>query len=172
MTEKKVFSVFARGARAVLFAVCALAVVLTLVVTLGPKILAGDPQTQEASAPVETEAPVDPMTQFRTEREQLYAMQTAQLNEIIYGEKTDDETRAMAQRQLLTMLAQAEKQTTLEGILHARGFPDAVVTVAEDSVNVLLRADIVTSQEASVVLDLVLRETGVTGGNVKIIPIN
>ena len=44
--------------------------------------------------------------------------------------------------------------------------------MAEDSVNVLLRADIVTSQEASVVLDLVLRETGVTGGNVNIIPIN
>lgn len=125
-------------------------------------------QAVGASAGVQTE---DPLAQFRLEREQLRARQEAQLNEIVYGEKTDDETAAQAQRQMLSLMQRAEQEATLEGILHSRGFGDAVVSVGERSANVLLRREAVTQRESAVILELVMRETGLTGGNVKIIPV-
>ena len=46
------------------------------------------------------------------------------------------------------------------------------MTVSDASVNVILRAEALTRRETAVILDLVLRETGVTAGNVKILTIN
>ena len=114
----------------------------------------------------------DAVATFRTEREQLRAMQKAQLNEIVHDDATEAEIAALAQRQLMELCSREEHELTLEGLLTLRGFDDPVVTVQSDSVNVLLRAELVTQQECSVILDLVCRETGVQSGNVKIIPIN
>jgi len=114
----------------------------------------------------------DPVTSFRTIRQQLRAMQKAQLNDIAHSAETDADISAMAQRQLLDLCAREEDEMLLEGVLAMRGWENAVVTVHEDSVNVILQADMVTQQETSVILELVCRETGVQGGNVKIIPVN
>lgn len=121
-----------------------------------------------ASADVQAQ---DPLAQFQLEREQLRARQEAQLNDIIYSEKTDTETASLAQRQLLSLMRRAGQEATLEGILRSRGFEDAVVSVGERSANVLLRREAVTQRESAVILDLVMHETGLTGGNVKIIPV-
>ena len=123
-------------------------------------------------APVNAAVQEDAVAAFRTEREQLRAMQKAQLNEIVHGDGSEPEIAALAQRQLMELCSREEHELTLEGLLTLRGFDDPVVTVQSDSVNVLLRAELVTQQECSVILDLVCRETGVQSGNVKIIPIN
>lgn len=116
--------------------------------------------------------PTDPATSFKTLRQQLRAMEKAQLSEIAYGLETEPELAAMAQRQLLELCQREEQELTLEGVLAMRGYDEPVVTVHKDSVNVILRAELVTQQESSVILELVCRETGVQSGNVKIIPIN
>ena len=64
------------------------------------------------------------------------------------------------------------KRQTLEGVLRARGYEDAVVTVHQDSVNVLVKAVSLSKSDSAVILELVSRETGQTGGNIKIIPLN
>ena len=114
----------------------------------------------------------DPLEDFRTEREQLRSMQTAQLNDIIHDGETDSQTRALAQRTLIDLMAWSEQETTIEGVLRARGYADCVATIHEDTANVLVRAEALTRQETAVILELVLRETDVDSGNVKIIPIN
>lgn len=127
-----------------------------------------DAPVAEVIAPVQEDA----VAAFRTEREQLRSMQKSQLNEIVHGDGTEAEIASLAQRQLIELCSREEHELTLEGLLALRGFDDPVVTVQSDSVNVLLRREIVTQQECSVILDLVCRETGVQSGNVKIIPIN
>ena len=129
--------------------------------------------TATFAAPEPTPDPQsDPLEEFLLEREQLRGMHSAQLNDIIYGENTDEETRALAQRTLLSLLSWAEQETTIKGILRARGYADCAVTVHEDTANVLVRAEALTREESAVILELVLRETDVESGNVKIIPIN
>ena len=136
---------------------------------------AGRSSVEEGAQAVVAEASTgeeDAIATFRMEREQLRAMQKAQLNEIIHSDATEAEIAALAQRQLMDICSREEHELTLEGLLTLRGFDDPLVTVQSDSVNVLLRTQVVTQQECSIILDLVCRETGVQSGNVKIIPIN
>ena len=109
---------------------------------------------------------------FRLLREQLRAMEKAQLNDVAHGANTDPELASMAQKQLLALCEREEQELTLEGVLALRGWEDPVVTVHADSVNVLLKAQAVTRQESAAILELVCRETGVKSGNVKIIPMD
>ena len=115
--------------------------------------------------------PADALQSFRLEREQLRAREEAQLNEIIYSDGSG-ELAGQARQRLMDMLDRAEAENMLEGVLRARGFDDAVVTVGERSANVLLRREAPLNQrETAVILELVMRETGLTGGSVKIIPV-
>ena len=123
------------------------------------------------SAPVYSQVQSDPMTAFRLERQQLRSRQEAQLNDIIHAPDGDGEIVALARKQLLDMLEHARQESTLEGILQSRGFEDALVSVSGAGANVMLRGEEVTAAQSAVILDLVMRETGLTGGNVKIIPV-
>lgn len=123
------------------------------------------------SAPAYSAVKTDPMAGFRLEREQLRARQEAQLNDIIHAGDVDAETASHARRQLLDMLEHARAENAIEGILQSRGFEDALVSVSDAAANVLIRGGALTSAQSAVILDLVMRETGLTGGNVKIIPV-
>lgn len=133
---------------------------------------AGSPEAVPAQSAQIVEAAENPVTAFRTEREQLRARQKSQLNDIIYNASSDETTVMLAQRQLMELMRSEEAELTLEGVLRLRGFEDALVTVHTDSVNVIVRTEALTQRETAVITELVLRETGVTGGNVKILPIN
>ncbi len=123
------------------------------------------------SAPVYSRIESDPMAAFRLEREQLRARQEAQLNDIIHDADADGETRAQARRTLLDMLEHARSENAIEGILQSRGFENALASVSASAANVLIRGEGLTHAQSAVILDLVMRETGLTGGNVKIIPV-
>lgn len=114
----------------------------------------------------------DPIFEFRKEREQLRMLQKSQLNDIIHDPETDQEIIDLAQRRLLGMMEAEKQETILEGILQMRGFEEAVAIMNGESANILLKKEVLTPQETAVILDLVLRETGIKSGNVKIIPIN
>lgn len=109
---------------------------------------------------------------FKTLRQQLRAMEKAQLNDVAHDSESDQELAQMARRQLLELCDREEQEMTLEGVLSLRGYTDPVVTVHANSVNVILKCEGVSRQESGVILELVCRETGVQAGNVKIIPIN
>ena len=114
----------------------------------------------------------DPLTAYRTEREQLRQKHRAELNDIIHDGDTDPETLAMAQRQLMAQIQREETETTLEGLLAARGFGEAVVSATAQSVNVMVPAETLDRRQTAMILEMTLRETGVMAGNVKILAIN
>lgn len=152
--------------------IIALAIMLLLAADTAITLrLAGHESPRAASAPAYSEARKDPMDAFRLEREQLRARQEAQLNDIIHTDGTDARIVADAQTQLMGLLARSESETALEGILGARGFGEVLVSVSEGAANVLVRKEALTAAESAVILDLVMRQTGLTGGNVKIIPV-
>ena len=93
------------------------------------------------------------------------------MNDIIHAPDGDGEIVALARKQLLDMLEHARQESTLEGILQSRGFEDALVSVSDSAANVLIRGDGPTHAQSAVILDLVMSQTGLTGGNVKIIPV-
>ena len=133
--------------------------------------MAAKSTNRAGSAPAYSPAAADPMARFRLEREQLRAREEAQLNDIIHDPGGDEAIGARAREQLLSLLDRSEKELALEGILQSRGFEDALVSLSDASANVLLRREGLTSAETAVILELVSRETGLTGGTIKVIPI-
>lgn len=150
----------------------AAALVLCGMLGYGVGISVSKGKTVEMPLSLETSATVDPIVQFRTERQQLRQMQIEQLNEIVYGGSADAEMVAMARQRQMELMEWSEQELTLEGVLRLREFEDVLVTVHTDSVNVMVRSDALTREQTAVILELVMRETGISGGNVKIIPIN
>ncbi|MBR3927637.1 MAG: SpoIIIAH-like family protein [Clostridia bacterium] len=107
--------------------------------------------------------------EFRLERTRVRELETVQLTQLMNDPGVNEETRLEAARALNEMGRQMEAETTIEGILKMRGHEDAVVTVHAGSVNVVLKTGADDKNECAFILDLVLRETGQTAGNVKII---
>ena len=149
-----------------------LAVLLTAGITcrlVKERPVSAQPASSEAVA---AEAS-DPLTEYRTQRQQLRQREQQQQNDILHTPGGDPEVVALAQREWIDLMDREEKETAIEGILSARGFGEVLASVSDQCANVLLRADsTLTQRETAVILDLVMRQTGFTGGNVKIIPIN
>ena len=61
-----------------------------------------------------------------------------------------------------------ENKLTIEGLLVASGFEDAIVTVQTGSVNVVLKAKEITKEQAAKILEIVRQETGESPQNIKI----
>ena len=114
----------------------------------------------------------DPLASFEINRQQLRARRRAQLNELIHDAGADEDTLLAARRQLLDDMEREDQEETLQGLLRARGFEGAVASVSGGTACVFVRAQSLNRQQAAVILELVTRQTGITGGNVKIIPIN
>ena len=150
----------------------AIVFLLLLTASVCARIRRDAPRAMSAESTALSATQADPMTRFRTEREALRSRRTGELNDIIHSPSADTETVNLAQRQLMELMETQETETRLEGILRLRGFEDALVTVAPSSVNVILEKRAPSRRENAVILDLILRETGVTAGNVKILSLN
>lgn len=153
-------------------AACAIVAALIITAAVCVYIKRDAPRAMRAESTAVMAEQGDPVQQFRTEREELRSRHIAELNDIIHSDTADEETVNMAQRQLMDLMKTGETEQKLEGLLQMRGFADALVTVSDASVNVILQNDAPTRQQNAVILDLILRETGVTAGNVKILSIN
>lgn len=124
-------------------------------------------RSEEAAA---AERP-DALQAFSEERARVRQMESAVLSTMAADEEADAATRARARSELLTLTSHMETETTVEGVLRMRGFEDAVVTVSTNSVNVVVRADALSQAESAAILELVMRETGQSGANVKIMTV-
>ncbi|MDL2206582.1 SpoIIIAH-like family protein [Eubacteriales bacterium OttesenSCG-928-N13] len=135
------------------------------------------PIFQPQDEPVMVVAPtiasnIDPILAFTEERTAVREQEQQQLQAIMQDETADASLKLDAGQRLMTLSDWIEKEVTIEGVLRIRGFQDPVASVHQDSVNVMVRAENLTRTQSAQILELVSRETGLTGGNIKIIPIH
>lgn len=106
---------------------------------------------------------------YKTNRESVRNKEVSYLDSIISDETSDAETVKDAQDQKIEIVQQMENELTIEGLLMASGFEDAIVTVQTGSVNVVLKAKEITKEDAAKVLEIVRQETGEPAQNIKVI---
>ena len=109
---------------------------------------------------------------FAADRNAVREEELSQLMSIAGDPATGDSIREAAQKRVMPLREWMEQEATIADVLVARGYEQPVVTVHSESVNVVVKAESLTGEEAGIILELVVRETGAAGGNVKIIPIN
>ena len=128
------------------------------------QVLAGQATSAESSEDT------DALAEFRTERASSRVTQMAALDKLIDGD--DAQVSSDAAQQKLELVGYMETETTLEGLLHAQGWTDAVCTVHADSCNVLVRAESLDDAQTASILTLASAETGLSAANIKIIPVD
>ena len=107
--------------------------------------------------------------QYKSERLANREDEITYLESVINNTNTDQTTLNEAQQMKMEIVANMELETTLEGLLVAKGFEDAIVTFGTTSVNIVVKDTELTQAKVAQILDVVTTETQYTAGEVKII---
>ena len=106
---------------------------------------------------------------YKANRESVRQTEVAYLDTIIDNENSDVDTVKDAQNQKIEIVRSMEAELQIEGLLVAAGFSDAIVTVQAGSVNVVLDATEISSEDAAKILEIVREETDEPAQNIKVI---
>lgn len=105
---------------------------------------------------------------FRSNRQKTRDKELEDLDTIINNASTDAATLSDAQQMKLQISSNMEKELIIEGLLVARGFEDAVVTINNGSINVIVKQDTITTEQAAQIYDTVVSETSAKAADIKI----
>jgi stage III sporulation protein AH len=104
------------------------------------------------------------------EREQERSKEVAYIKSIVENPNSDEEMVKEAQSQLLEITSNMESELVIENLIKAKGFPDAIVIIHRENVNVIVDKPELVPEEIAIILDIVKRESGIETNNIKIIP--
>lgn len=104
-------------------------------------------------------------------REQTRAKNKDTLNEIINNTNVADSVKEDAVARLIEITKIAETENATELMLNGRGFDDAVVSVLDGKVDVVVNASALSDQQLAQIEDIVTKKTGITLENIAIYPV-
>lgn len=142
----------------------------------GPRQAAGpgDSLTGDASLPAAAGAGaamrrgrLDPDA-FRAERERLRSREMELAGRVLEDPNASDERKSQAQLELVQLLQRSRRELEIEQLLAAAGVEDAVVSIGEGGVQVVVTQPL-TVQSAARIGELVARMAGVRRENISII---
>lgn len=113
----------------------------------------------------------DYAAQVKLNREQVRSKNREMLQSIIDNESLEEAQKQDAVNEMIKLTDVAEKEANAEMMLEAKGFSNVVVSIGEDSCDVVLDMGEVTDAKRAQVEDIVKRKTGVAAENIVITPI-
>lgn len=114
----------------------------------------------------------DVISQARLTREQVRSKNKEALLEVINNTNITEEQKQNAIDNMIALTSVAEKEAAAEMLLDAKGYTDAVVSITDNSVDVVVNLAQVDDAGRAQIEDIVKRKTGVTPENIVITPIH
>ena len=108
---------------------------------------------------------------YRTDRQATRDQTILYLDAIIANEASSQEAIASAEASKLEIMRNMELELVLEGLIKSLGFEDAFVTNSTENINVIVKQEVLSDDEANSILDVIVRETEKDATNVIIIPV-
>ena len=105
-------------------------------------------------------------------REQVRAKNKETLQAIIDNADIAEDQKADAVAQMVEMTQRAEQEVAIETLLASKGFQDAVVSLTEDSADVVVDVADLSDAKRAQIEDIVTRKAEVNAANVVITPIH
>lgn len=107
----------------------------------------------------------------RLTREQTRAKNKEMLLEIVDNTNVSEAQKEEAVSSIVKLTEIAEKESATEILLGAKGFDDVVVSIVDDSVDVIVNANELTEQQIAQIEDIVKRKTEIAAENIVISPV-
>ena len=111
---------------------------------------------------------VDFIAEVQLNREQVRTKNQEALMEIINNANLADEQKQSAVDNMVRMTQIAEKENATEALLATKGFDSAVVSITDDSVDVVLGMTAISDAERAQVEDIVKRKTEMPADSITI----
>lgn len=108
---------------------------------------------------------------YRTDRSATRDTEILYYNAIISSETATDEAKANAETLKLSLIAQMEKELSLEYLIKGLGFDDAIITTSANYINVIVKSDALVSAEVAQIVAVVTEQTEYGLASIKIIPV-
>lgn len=112
------------------------------------------------------------VAQAKVNREQVRAKNKETLQAIIDNADIAEDQKADAVAQMVEMTQRAEQEVAIETLLASKGFRDAVVSLTEDSADVVVDVADLSDAKRAQIEDIVTRKAEVNAANVVITPIH
>ena len=111
---------------------------------------------------------LDSLSGAKLLKEQVRARNKETLLEIINNGNISEEQKQEAIDGMIAITDAAEKETAAEILLQAKGFDDAVVSIADGMVDVVINTSDLTEAQRAQIEDIVVRKTGIGAENIVI----
>ena len=118
-----------------------------------------------------TVASLDYAAEMKLNREQIRSKNNETLLEIINNSTIDESLKQDAINKMIAMTDIAEREAAAEMLLEAKGFSDVVVSITDDTCDVVLNMGEVTDAKRAQVEDIVKRKTNISADKIVITPI-
>lgn len=109
-------------------------------------------------------------TEYRIERERTRSEQIEILREIVSNPNSSAQLRQEAQRKLIGISDNLEKESKIENTLIAKGFRDAIVVIQQEAVMVIIPSNGFRQDEIARIADIVVKIVGCELEDVVIVP--
>ncbi len=110
--------------------------------------------------------------EHRLSRDKLRGNLIDRLNEIVDNDKTNNEIRKEAQREIIRLGNVSEKELYIEGLIKAKGFDEVLVFLKEEEARIVVSTDELTEQDVVKILEIVKSETELDTKQIKIMKKN
>ena len=104
-------------------------------------------------------------------REQTRAKNKETLLELVNSNTASEAQKEKAMNEIVAMTAVNEQETATENLLAAKGFQDVVVTIVDDSVDVIVNAESLKEQQIAQIEDVVKRKLECASDKIVISPV-
>lgn len=109
---------------------------------------------------------VSTLSAARLLKEQTRAKNREVLEEIVNNEVLDSAQKEEAVANMVALTDRSEKEMEAEILLSAKGFPQTVVSIDDNSVDVVVCADTLNDAQLAQIMDIVTRKTKISAENV------
>jgi len=108
----------------------------------------------------------DYFSSAKLKREQTRSKNKTMLMDLLADASATEEQRNLAFGKIVALAETAEIENATELLLEAKGFDGAVVSIVENSVDVVINASAVTDGQIAQIEDIVIRKTGMNAENI------
>ena len=112
------------------------------------------------------------VAQAKVAREQVRAQNKETLQAIIDNTNISEEEKSDAIAQMVKMTELSEQEVAIETLMASKGFSDSVVSLTEDSADIVVNSAELTDANRAQIEDIVTRKSDISPENIVITPIN
>lgn len=106
---------------------------------------------------------------YRTNRQSIRDLEMRYVQTVADNDKSDAAVKKEAEARLVEIASQMETELKIESLIKAKGFDDVVAFVEDGAINIVVKAETLSANDATKILKIVVDETGEQSENVTII---